>query len=190
MIRQPSKMAYIICTYGALLVQAVLVAWLSCLSRSRIKTAFLGIQTVIWIGSWEKFSLGSLVPLRPPEQGMPHMENSKVFSATSLFWSYRCRTILPKLHPSVGAEKKEEGSKAQDSHSEESSHSFECREDEEEGQQHYARRKEGNVTEWHRCSGKYAWWRSTNTNRNNTWSVRNGILSLDKNQSVFSHYNI
>ena len=146
MIRQPSKMAYIICTYGALFVQAVFVAWLSCLSRSRIKTAFLGIQTVIWIGSWEKFSLGSLVPLRPPAQGIRYMENSKVFSATSLFCSNRCRTILPKLHrrtilpklhPSVGAEKKEEGSKAQDSHSEESSHCFECGEDKEEGLQHY-----------------------------------------------------
>ena len=183
-------MAYIICTYAGLFVQAVFVAWLSCLSRSRVKTAFLGIQTVIWIGSWEKFSLRSLVPLRPPEQGMPHIGKRKVFSATSLFCSYRCRTILAKRHPSVGAEEKEEASRPYGSHLEESSHCLECREDEEEGQQHYARRKEGNVTEWHRCSGKYAWWRSTNTNRNNTWSVRNGILSLDKNQSVFSHYNI
>ena len=137
MIRQPSKMAYIICTYARLFAQAVFVAWLSCLSRSRIKTAFLGIQTVIWIGSWEKFSLRSLVPLRPPAQGIRYMENSKVFSATSLFWSYRCRTISSKLHPSVGAEKKEEGSKAQDSHSEESSHCFECGEDEEEGLHYY-----------------------------------------------------
>jgi hypothetical protein len=40
-------MAYIICTYAGLFVQAVFVAWLACLSRSRIKTAFLGIQTVI-----------------------------------------------------------------------------------------------------------------------------------------------
>ena len=75
---------------------------------------------------------------RPPERKIRYMENSKVFSATSLFCSYRCRTILPKLHPSVGAEKKEEGSKAQDSHSEESSHCLECGEDEEEGLQHYA----------------------------------------------------
>ena len=65
----------------------------------------------------------------PPERVIRYMENSKVFSATSLFCSYRCRTILPKWHPSVGVEEKEEGSKAQDSHSEESSHSFECEED-------------------------------------------------------------
>ena len=75
------------------------------------------------------------------------MEETKVFNATSLICSYIRRTISSKLHPSVGAEKKEEGSKAQDSHSEESSHCLECGEDEEEGQQHYARRKEGNVTE-------------------------------------------
>ena len=46
------------------------------------------------------------------------------------------------------------------------------------------------LSEWRRRSGKRAWRRSTNANRNNTWSVGNGILSLYKSQSVSSYYNI